>query len=91
MKALVGAFNQEKALVGAFSVIAQPVVEPMDQFAVLKETDFLALELVEGHVHLVLSTGGRRVELKDNHPSGVDNNQWHELAVTRKWIIVKPL
>ena len=32
MKALVGAFNQEKALVGAFSVIVQPVVEPMDRF-----------------------------------------------------------
>ena len=30
MKALVGAFNQEKALVGAFSVIVQPVVEPID-------------------------------------------------------------
>ena len=27
MKALVDAFNQEKALVGAFSVIVQPVVE----------------------------------------------------------------
>ena len=32
MKALVGAFNQEKALVGAFSVIVQPVVESMDRF-----------------------------------------------------------
>ena len=32
MKALVGAFNQEKALVGASSVIVQPVVEPMDSF-----------------------------------------------------------
>ena len=32
MKVLVGAFNQEKALVGAFSVIVQPVVEPMDRF-----------------------------------------------------------
>ena len=32
---LVGAFNQEKALVGAFSVIVQPVVEPMDRFAAL--------------------------------------------------------
>ena len=32
MKALLGAFNQEKALVGAFSVIIQPVVEPMDRF-----------------------------------------------------------
>ena len=31
----VGAFNQEKALVGAFSVIVQPVVEPMDRFAAL--------------------------------------------------------
>ena len=35
MKAVVDAFNQEKALVGAFSVIVQPVVEPMDQFAAL--------------------------------------------------------
>ena len=32
MKALVGAFNQEKALVGAFSVIVQPVVEPMERY-----------------------------------------------------------
>ena len=35
MKALVGAFNQEKALVGAFSVIVQPIVEPMGRFTVL--------------------------------------------------------
>ena len=35
MKALVGAFNQEKALVGAFSVIVQPVVKPMGRFAAL--------------------------------------------------------
>ena len=35
MKAVVAAFNQEKALVGAFSVIVQPVVEPMDLFAAL--------------------------------------------------------
>ena len=35
MKALVGAFNQEKALVGAFSVIVQSVVEPMDRFTAL--------------------------------------------------------
>ena len=37
MKALVGAFNQEKALVGAFSVIVQPVVEPMDHYTALIE------------------------------------------------------
>ena len=35
MKVLVGAFNQEKALVGAFSVIVQPVVEPIDSFTAL--------------------------------------------------------
>ena len=35
MKAVVAAFNQEKALVGAFFVIVQPVVEPMDRFAAL--------------------------------------------------------
>ena len=35
MKALVGSFNQEKALVGAFSVIVQPVVEPMENYTAL--------------------------------------------------------
>ena len=39
MKALVGAFNQEKALVGAFSVIVQPVVEPMDRFTALVQEE----------------------------------------------------
>ena len=32
---LVGAFNQEKALVGAFSVIVQLVVEPMEHYTAL--------------------------------------------------------
>ena len=35
MKALVGAFNQEKALVMAFSVIVQLVVEPMEHYTAL--------------------------------------------------------
>ena len=39
MKAVVATFNQEKALVGAFSVTVQPVVEPMDRFAALVESD----------------------------------------------------
>ena len=38
MKAVVAAFNQEKALVGAFSVIVQPVVDSMDRFAALVVT-----------------------------------------------------
>ena len=35
---IVSAFNQEKALVGAFSVIEKPVVEPMDRFVALLAT-----------------------------------------------------
>ena len=35
MKAVVAAFNQEKALVGAFSVNVQPVVEPMEHYTAL--------------------------------------------------------
>ena len=35
VKVLVGAFNQEKALLGALSVIVQPVVEPVDRFTAL--------------------------------------------------------
>ena len=35
MKAVVAAFNQEKALVGAFSVIVKPVVEPMEHYTAL--------------------------------------------------------
>ena len=48
MKALVGAFNQEKALVGAFSVIVQPVVESMDRFTALNDTDDLTNPLSPG-------------------------------------------
>ena len=40
MKAVVAAFNQEKALVGAFSMIVQPVVEPMDCFTALPVTSW---------------------------------------------------
>ena len=51
MKALVGAFNQEKALVGAFSVIVQPVVEPMDRFTALLGTNQATMETMNltGH------------------------------------------
>ena len=48
MKAVVAAFNQEKALVGAFSLIVQPVVEPMEHYTALifmyvDNTDILIL------------------------------------------------
>ena len=47
MKAVVAAFNHEKALVEAFSVIVQPVMEPMDRFAAL--LGIPAREFRKGH------------------------------------------
>ena len=54
MKLLVGTFNQEKALVGAFSVIVQPVVEPMDRFTALtRSLPPVLLGAVELVLHLI--------------------------------------
>ena len=41
MKALVGAFNQEKALVGAFSVIVKTDCKTMDRFTAVVYTEFI--------------------------------------------------
>ena len=54
MKALVGAFNQEKALVGAFSVFVQPVVEPMEHYTALVTTE----ELRAGRRYTAVITPG---------------------------------
>lgn len=48
-----------------------------------QKTDFLAIELVDGHIHLVFNLGKRTHELKDNYPSHVNNNQWHSVTVVR--------
>ena len=53
MKALVGAFNQEKALVGAFSVIVQPVVDPMEHYKALLQA-FQELRSLHPDKRLVL-------------------------------------
>ena len=57
MKALVGAFNQEKALVGAFSVIVQPIVEPMEHYTALVLGRAVAVVVLQQPVQqLVLQT-----------------------------------
>ena len=61
MKALVGAFNQEKALVGAFSVIVQPVVEPMEQHTALHLTCGGHAGRMLGHTAR-LSVGGEALD-----------------------------
>ena len=58
VKAVVAAFNQEKALVGAFYVIVQPVVEPINRFAALVDKAvpvFRGVCCVECYVWLVLA------------------------------------
>ena len=56
MKALVGAFNQEKALVGAFSVIVQPVVESMENYTALFQVVQKLEELPTDDIPLITTT-----------------------------------
>ena len=53
MKAVVAAFNQEKALVGAFSVIVQPVVEPIEHCTALIRIR-PSLTFTPRHAHIML-------------------------------------
>ena len=64
MKALVGAFNQEKALVGAFSVIVQPVMEPMEHCTALVDS-----EPVNTYSLQILGFCGGRVDAVDGSES----------------------
>ena len=60
MKALVGAFNQEKVLLGAFSVIVQPVVEPMEHYTALVCSD--SEETLLLHLYMWLVPGILKLE-----------------------------
>ena len=55
---MLGAFNQEKALVGAFSVIVQPVVELMDSFTALNVIPSYPPSL-QGAIFVKLTVGGK--------------------------------
>ena len=83
MKALVGAFNQEKALVGTFSVIVQPVVEPMDRFAAL-------ISIYISTIYLHLQRQQRRVVRQEPNvaqiptPTAIQNQAWN-LQVPYTW------
>ena len=73
MKAVVAAFNQEKALVGAFSVIVQPVVEPMDRFTALyrKETRRLPAWAAVAVLLYLLSVLGLVILMDDRLPAAL--------------------
>ena len=63
VKAVVAAFNQEKALVGAFSVIVQPVVEPMDRFAALVKTEVAGGSSIEYAAGIARSSASCRMDI----------------------------
>ena len=77
MKALVGAFNQEKALVGAFSVIVRLVVEPMEHYtalflmSTLLWSSRMAEDLLISLVMVVVANSWAYGELPRS------NNLWH--------------
>ena len=69
MKAVVAAFNQEKALVGAFSVIVQPVVEPMEQYTALTKVGLVMGRGGETIRHICLHSGAH-CQVDKNAPDG---------------------
>ena len=66
MKALVGPFNQEKVLVGVFSVIVKTNCEIDGSSAALVNVDLVQLhELPDAVEHVVVLGGGARHLLDD--------------------------
>ncbi|XP_066961792.1 neurexin 1 isoform X2 [Macrobrachium rosenbergii] len=48
-----------------------------------KGHDFLALELVNGHIHLVFNLGSHPVKVRDNNKVALNDNKWHVVTVSR--------
>ena len=48
-----------------------------------KHQDFLAIELVNGHIVYVVNLGYGSISIKDNCPYVLNDNQWHTVTVGR--------
>ncbi|XP_042874196.1 neurexin-1-like isoform X2 [Penaeus japonicus] len=48
-----------------------------------KGHDFLAIELVNGHIHLIFNLGDRPVRVRDNNKMALNDNKWHAVTVSR--------
>ncbi|KAK7071823.1 Neurexin-2 [Halocaridina rubra] len=48
-----------------------------------KGHDFLALELVNGHIHLIFNLGNRPIRVRDNNKVALNDNKWHVVTVSR--------
>ena len=48
-----------------------------------KGNDFLAVELVNGHIHYILNLGSGVITLKDNCTEPLNDNKWHSIHIGR--------
>ncbi|XP_058809693.1 neurexin-3-like [Phymastichus coffea] len=48
-----------------------------------RERDFIAVELLKGHVHYVFDLGDGPVEIKDSTKSPLNDGRWHAVSIAR--------
>ncbi|KAE8750772.1 hypothetical protein FOCC_FOCC002482 [Frankliniella occidentalis] len=48
-----------------------------------RDHDFLAVELISGHVHFIFDLGDGPVRLHDNAHSALNDNRWHSVTISR--------
>ena len=81
MNAVIAAFNQEKALVGAFYVIVQLVVEPMDRFAALIISCMPRSVFSGGQLGIVEKTGADDLQTQADRSAQV--GEFHSACIRR--------
>ena len=45
--------------------------------------DFIAVELVNGHIHYIINLGSGVITLKDNSTEALNDNKWHTIHIGR--------
>lgn len=56
-----------------------------------KKQDFIAVELVNGHVHCVFNLGDAVVTMKDKLKNLLNDNRWHTVSVRRPTLSIQTL
>lgn len=46
--------------------------------------DFIAIELVIGHIHLVFNLGDGPIRVRDTSRTALNDNRWHTVTVARR-------
>ena len=48
-----------------------------------KGQDFIAVELVNGHIHYVINLGDGPIRIRDNARNSLNDNRWHSVTIGR--------